>query len=388
MPACCTLRFSRRSATPQTGGDPSAVSRSISYTLYPKTGPPDVPYHQSIIWQLFMRYSYCNAPPSPRRAQLQPNRGPKSAPEPHFVRPASLITYRLWGVRVSPLSAGGEGLCKARSRLLKRQGKLAEGIQQQLGSFSCHCSTCSVHHHLYTLSRLVPWGSRFRLWKFKYRVVRFKKKRSRGLHAGIVSGSYRQLAGIIRGSDSAEDTWAQGRPHSCRAAPAGLGRPRRFQLLVLLFSCLPVHGMGAAQEPLGTGPSHPHASCVGKRAWIKAQRQACQQGQTWYRGRVVWSADVPRHPAIAQPTRRLRRNRPGATPRGATARLKIMTLNVGHMSASCGVNSRRTSGPAPVITMLCVCRSFIGLKPANSAWPAGPPWSLQAQTGQMESWFW
>ena len=146
---------------------PVQLAAASPIPLYPKTGPPDVPYHQSIIWQLFMRYSYCNAPPSPRRAQLQPNRGPKSAPEPHFVRPASLITYRLWGVRVSPLSAGGEGLCKARSRLLKRQGKLAEGIQQHLGSFSCHCSTCSVHHHLYTLSRLVPWGSRFRLWKFK-----------------------------------------------------------------------------------------------------------------------------------------------------------------------------------------------------------------------------
>ena len=211
-----------------------------------------------------MRYNYCNAPPSPRRTQLQPDRGPKSAPEPYFERPASLTAYRLWGVRVSPLSAGGEGLCKARSRLLKRPGKLAEGIQQQLGSLSCHYSTCSGHYHLYTLSRSVPWGSRFRLWKFKYRVVRFKKKRSRKLHAGIVSGSHRQFAVIIRGRNSAVDTWAQSRPPSCRAAPAGSDRPRRFQLLVFLFRCLPAHGMGTAQEPPDMGQSLPHAFSRGK----------------------------------------------------------------------------------------------------------------------------
>ena len=147
--------------------------------LYPRTSPPEVPCHHSITWQLFMRYSYCKTPPSPRRAKLQPNRGPKSVPEPYFGRPTPLATYRLRGVRVSPLSAGGEGLCKARSRLLNGPGKLAEGIQQQLGLFSCHCSTCSGHYLLHTLSRSVPWGNRFRLWKFKYRVVRFKKKRSR-----------------------------------------------------------------------------------------------------------------------------------------------------------------------------------------------------------------
>ena len=52
--------------------------------LYPRTSPPEVPCHHSITWQLFMRYSYCKTPPSPRRAKLQPNRGPKSVPEPYF----------------------------------------------------------------------------------------------------------------------------------------------------------------------------------------------------------------------------------------------------------------------------------------------------------------
>ena len=189
--------------------------------LYPRTSPPEVPCHHSITWQLFMRYSYCKTPPSPRRAKLQPNRGPKSVPEPYFGRPTPLATYRLRGVRVSPLSAGGEGLCKARSRLLNRPGKLAEGIQQQLGLFSCHCSTCSGHYLLHTLSGSVPWGNRFRLWKFKYRVVRFKKKRSRKSDVGTVSGSHRQFAVVIRGQYSTVDTWAPGRPPPCRAAPAG-----------------------------------------------------------------------------------------------------------------------------------------------------------------------
>ena len=301
--------------------------------LYPRTEPPDIPYCRSIIRQFFMHYSYCEYPPNPMRTQLQPNRGPKSAPEPCFERQASLTTNRLRGVRVSPLSAGGEGLCKAQSGLLKRPGKLAEGIQQQLGLFSCHYYEGSGHHHLYTLSRSVPWGSRLRLWKFKYRVVRFKKKRSRKMQAGTASGSHTQSAGVIRGRSSAVDTWAQGCHPSCRAGSANSGRPRRFQLLVLLLSCTPTRGTGTAQEPPGMGRSLTQASRGGKRAWIKAQRQACQQGHAWYRGRVVWSTDIPHHAAIAQPSRRPRRIRPGATPRGATARLKIMTLNVGHMSA-------------------------------------------------------
>ena len=164
-------------------------------------------------------------------------------------------------------------------------------------------------------------------------MVRFKKKRSRKLDVGTVSGSHRQFAAVIRGQYSAVDTWAPGRPPPCRAAPAGPGRPGRFQLLLFLFSCIPAHGTGAAQEPPGIRHFLPRASRVGKRAWIKAQRQACQQGHTWYRGRIVWSAGVPHHPATAQPSRGPRRPRPGATPRGATARLRIMTLNVGHMSA-------------------------------------------------------
>ena len=58
-----------------------------------------------------------------------------------------------------------------------------------------------------------------------------------------------------------------------------------------------------------------------------------QQGHTWYRGRVIWSADVPHQYVGTGSGRRPHRQRPVATARGATARLKVMTLNVGHMSA-------------------------------------------------------
>ena len=127
--------------------------------------------------------------PSPRQAPPNPNRGPKSAPEPRHDCSASITSYRLWGVRVSPLSAGGEGLCKAQSWLLNRPGKQAEGSQTQIGPFSCHRSTCSRHYQLSVLPQMEPWGSRLRIWKFKYKVVRFRIKRCIKLAVGFTSGS-------------------------------------------------------------------------------------------------------------------------------------------------------------------------------------------------------
>ena len=82
----------------------------------------------SMFVQHFMRSSNSPYPRSdPRCNSEQPNCGPKSAPVPYrsAVMPNS---YGRRGVRVSPLSAGGEGLCKAQSRFLYRPGKPAEGI--------------------------------------------------------------------------------------------------------------------------------------------------------------------------------------------------------------------------------------------------------------------
>ena len=222
--------------------------------------------------------------------------GPKSGLRaPTILAQATVMTE---GVRVSPLSAGGEGLCKARSGFSE---KLAEGIQKQLGLFSCHYSAFTGYYFLYTLPRSVPWGKRFRLWKFRYRGIRSMKKRSRKMDAGTVSASHGQFDVVTRGRRPAENTLAQGRPPPCRVAPAFFGRQGRFQLLVFLFSCFPVQGMGTAQESPGVGPFMTRAPCGGKKAWIKAQRQACQHGHTWYRGRVVWSASVPHHPPRLHP---------------------------------------------------------------------------------------
>ena len=137
---------------------PAQSAEASAIALHPRVSRLDVSFCHFMTWQPFMRYSYCKHPPSPRRAHVQPNRGPKSAPEPCCRRLFPLPIYRRRGVRVSPLSAGGEGLCKARSRLLNRPGQPAEGVHKQLGSFSCHCSTCSGHDSLITPSQSVPWG--------------------------------------------------------------------------------------------------------------------------------------------------------------------------------------------------------------------------------------
>ena len=304
-----------------------------SMFAHPSTTSLIALFSSTVIEQIFMRHSYRISPLDHRQITLRPNRGPKSAPEPRFDCPAQLTINGLRGVRVSPLSAGGEGLCKARSRLLKRPGKLAEGIQQQLGFLSCHRHAGSWHRHLHTLSRSAPWGNRLRLWRFKYKFIRFMKRRHRRKPADIASLSSTQCAGTNRGHRSAADVLTPACYPSCGARPASLGGLRRLPLLVLLLNCTPMRGTGTAHAPQNMGRSLPQAPQRVKRAWLRAQCQACLQGHAWYRGRVVWSTDVPHHAAVTQPSRRPKRNCPGATPRGATARLKIMTLNVGHMSA-------------------------------------------------------
>ena len=309
--------------------------------------------------------------------------GPKSGLRaPTILAKATVMTE---GVRVSPLSAGGEGLCNAWSRLLTRPGKLAEGIQKQLGLFSCRYSAFTGYYFLYTLPRSVPWGKRFRLWKFRYRGIRSMKKRSRTLGAGAVSASQGQFEVVTWGQCPAVNTLTQERPPPCRAAPVFFGGQRRFQLLVFLFSCL-----GTTQESPGVGSFMTRAPRGGKKAWIKAQRQACQHGHTWYRGRILWSASVPHHPAMAPPSRIPKRPRPGATPMGATARLKIMTLNVGHMSAFLWgeLKAYLGSGACDYDYDVVCLQELHWSQHANSAWADGLPWFLLAQTGRTGSWCW
>ena len=105
----------------------------------------------------------CLSPfPDTRFISEPPIRGPKSAPAPyrHAVIPD---LSRRWGVRVSPLSARGEGLCRAQPRFLQRPGKQAEGIQIQLGRFSYPRSTFDFPYPTKGPAQPAPWGRRFRL---------------------------------------------------------------------------------------------------------------------------------------------------------------------------------------------------------------------------------
>ena len=234
------------------------------------------------------------------------------------------------GVRVSPLSARGEGLCRAQPRFLQRPGKQAEGIHIQLGAFSCPHSTFDFPYPTKEPAPPEPWGRRFRLWKFRYKIVRHKprkSRRSRTVKDDKIHRQHRSTASNLQAAVGRVAPAIQqpaGEHVQTRAGPDAL-------LLAILLGCLPVQGAGVT--PGLPGEMNPHHIRAGKRAWTRAQRQANQQGHTWYRGRVLWSTGAPNNQAGAQPTHQTRRSRPMATPRGATARLKIMILNVGHMSA-------------------------------------------------------
>ena len=237
--------------------------------------------------------------PSARQAPPNPNRGPKSAPEPRHDCSASITSYRLWGVRVSPLSAGGEGLCKAQSWLLNRPGKQAEGSQTQIGPFSCHRSTCSGHYQLSVLPQMEPWGSRLRIWKFKYKVVRFRIKRYMTLAVGFTSGSRPPKATSPLDWARTADTRDNGRSRASRIAHTNPGQSRRLQKLLCLISCLPASGVHTSGEQRDLRPPQFRNFRVGKRSWINAQRQANQKGHTWYRGRLLCSSDITRSGILA-----------------------------------------------------------------------------------------
>ena len=262
----------------------------------------------SMLVQYFTRSNHYPYPSShPRCNSVPPTRGPKSAPAP-YRHDATQQSHRRRGVRVSPLSAGGKGLCNARSRFLYAPGKLAEGIQKQLGVVPCLYSHSNWQKSPGKLSTVMPWGRRFRLWKFRYKVVRHKKKRHSKPHT---------VAEEERHQPSRSEAKNK-RTTSCQAAPYQLaqrretlvshGRPGRIRLLALLLGCLPVPGVeGTTRLP---GDENPLGLRKGKQAWIRAQRQASQHGHTWYRGRLLWSAGTQHQLVVTPQPRKARRPRP------------------------------------------------------------------------------
>ena len=175
----------------------------------------------------------------------------------------------------------------------------------------------------------VPWGRRFRLWKFRYKTVRRKQKKSERFRTVRNDDTHRQHRMTAGSRHTAVGKVAPRRPNARQGLCAVKGGPRGLGLVTILLGCPPTHGAGVT--PGQQGDIHPQHIRVGKRAWLRAQRQA--NGYTWYRGRLLWSTGAPSQIVGTQSLHLTRRSRPMVTPRGATARLKVMTLNFGHMSA-------------------------------------------------------
>ena len=108
----------------------------------------------------------------------------------------------------------------------------------------------------------------------------------------------------------------------------GLGYNRGLATLVAGLGFFPTTGRGALVNTPGTTVAT-STSQPRKQAWIRAQQQASRHGQAWYRGRLVRSVMDPRTIVQSPPPRRSARRGPQHTKRGATARLQVMTLNVG-----------------------------------------------------------
>ena len=209
-----------------------------------------------------------------------PIRGPKSAPAP-YRHEATPDSSRCGGVRVSPLSARGEGLCRAQPRFLQRPGKQTEGIHIQLGNFSYPRSTFDFPYPTKGPAQPAPWGRRFRLWRFRYKIVRRKLRKSRGSRTVKDDKILQHHRGTASNLQADVGRVEPGHPAARRGACVRKDRPRCTGLLALLLGCLPVQGAGVTPGlPGETNPRHIRA---GKRAWTRAQRQVNQQGHTWYR---------------------------------------------------------------------------------------------------------
>ena len=281
--------------------------------------------------QRLIRISTCQSNrPHHRRTNTAPNRGPKSAlvPDPRIT---SQCQCRRQGVRVSSLSAGDEGLCNAQPIFPIMPGKPADGNYSQLGDAS-YSFFAHTQQGAQLPVQLTLIGHRFRLWRFRYKIVRNHRRRK---HKAQAQGVHRLEARLPpwrpKSTPKALEKSKTYIVHPRRSA-GGLGCSRGLVTLAAGLGCFPTIGRGA----LVNAPGAAVATCSTqprKHAWIRAQQRAARDGQTWYRGRLVRSLINPCTVALSPPPRRSARRGPLHTKRGATARLQVMTLNVGHLSA-------------------------------------------------------
>ena len=82
------------------------------------------------------------------------------------------------------------------------------------GVLSCLYSTSTRHDSPCEPTPAVPWGRRFRLWKFRYKVVRHKKKRSSRPHTEAEDNTHPQhrradrQASLVKGPATSQSTWS------------------------------------------------------------------------------------------------------------------------------------------------------------------------------------
>ena len=286
--------------------------------------------YSSVNKQHFIRKSACQSiRPRYRRNHALPNRGPKSALAPDS-QTSFLRKCRRQGVRVSSLSAGGEGLCKAQPIFPAVPGKQADGNHLQLGDASyssfAHTLKCAQPR-----VQLTSVGHRFRLWRFRYKLVRkYIRRKRRAPAPAVYHLEARSPPQRQRGKTEERGEKKVCTVYSRRAG--GIRYNRGLATLAAVLGSLPTIGMGAPVNAPGmtiaTSNSQPR-----KQAWIRANQQASRYGHAWYRGRLVKSMIDPCNIAQSPPPGRSTRRGPQHTKRGATARLQVMTLNVGHLSA-------------------------------------------------------
>ena len=113
----------------------------------------------------------------------------------------------------------------------------------------------------------MPWGRRFRLWKFRYKVVRHKKKRSSRPHTEAEDNTHPQHRRVATGRRTTACQTAPSRPAARRGTPTNHGRPGRMGLLIFLLGSLPVQGMGVTPGLPCDG--NPPSLRTGKRAWFR-----------------------------------------------------------------------------------------------------------------------
>ena len=307
------------------------ISAESHYALLPAGRiPAAILAHRPLAEYLFKRHCLATLHPNPRLTNSLPIRGPKSALEPYHTLLSSLVAGKLQGVRVSPLSAGGGGLCRAQPEFPSRPGKQAEGIHKQLGFSPVSYFFVNPPNSPRRPDGSVPWGHKFRLWKFRYKVVKRRKKMSVRLKTRD-QATHQKKGTQAKARQIAARKIAPRRPDARSGMRTIQGAPRSLRLLIFLLSCPPANCVRI--EPGQPGNMHPLHIRVGKRAWLRAQKQANQQGYAWYRGRILCSNGAPCQTTGTMPPNLARRSKPVVNSRGATARLKVMTLNVGHMSA-------------------------------------------------------